>query len=100
MTDDVKNLLEGLMAKDFLGYAEETAVLQRILANGVASLSEDEIAVFAEAILPAIKKHNCDCWSCHTDVSGNSADDIYEFLATGLCPVCNETDFIRDAASL
>jgi len=99
MTEEVRKLLQAII-NDCSEQSEERAILQKILAIGIENLDADEITVFAELILPLIKKNKCECWSCHTDVSGNSPDDIYEFLKIGLCPVCNENDWIRDAASL
>jgi len=88
MTEEVRKLLQAII-NDCSEQSEERAILQKILAIGIENLDADEITVFAELILPLIKKNKCECWSCHTDVSGNSPDDIYEFLKIGLCPVCN-----------
>lgn len=96
MTESVKNLLQSLI-EGSPEHSEERAILQKILAIGIENLDADEITIFAELILPLIKKNKCECWSCHTDVSGNSPDEIYEFLKIGLCPVCCENDWIREA---
>ncbi|MBU4216359.1 hypothetical protein L6270_01640 [Candidatus Parcubacteria bacterium] len=100
MTSNVLKLLSEIVTRDFPDCSKEAVILKKIIASGMNSINTYETVIFSQSILPVIRNNTCECWSCNVDVSDRVVDVLYEFLETGLCPVCNEDEVIRDAAAL
>lgn len=100
MTDNVIGLLNQLLVNNFPSDTEGALIIKKIIASGIDNLDTNEVTAFSQLVLPVIRNHSCECWSCHVNVADEIIDDFYEFLKSGLCPVCNEIDLIRDGAAL